>query len=175
VTDSVLRRAGPGDAGRLALLGAATFLHAFAHDHPGDALVAHAENNHSRAWYDRVLADPDRALWIVETPLKAPIGYAILQPPALNHPTEPGDLELLRIYVLSPWQSEGWGAKLVAAAGAEARARGAGQLLLCVYDANRRAQAFYARQGFIDTGSRQDFMVGDVPFLDQIWAKPLIG
>lgn len=163
----------PEDAGRLALLGAATFLHAFAHDHPGDALVAHAENNHSRAWYDRVLADPARAVWIVETPLRAPIGYAVLQPPLLNHPSGPDDLELLRIYVLAPWQSDGWGARLIEAAEAEARTRGAEQLLLCVYDVNHRAQRFYARQGFADTGSRQDFLVGDVPFLDQIWVKPL--
>ncbi len=45
----VLRRAAPGDAAKLALLGAATFLHAFAHDHPGDDLVAHRRALHGEA------------------------------------------------------------------------------------------------------------------------------
>ena len=97
MSDLILRRAEPADAARLALLGAATFLASFAHDHPGDALVAHVEAYHSRLWYEKMLADPDCAAWILETPLKAPVGYAVLTPPALDCPTEQGELELKRI------------------------------------------------------------------------------
>jgi ribosomal protein S18 acetylase RimI-like enzyme len=168
-----LRRAEPADAARLALLGASTFLHSFAHDHPGDAIVAHVEAYHSRDFYARLLADPACATWILETELGAPIGYALLTPPALDCPTGEGDLELKRIYLLGPWQSGGWGVKLLQAVEAEARARGAERLLLCVYSVNEAAQRFYARHGFADTGHRQNFLVGDVPFIDFIWAKSL--
>jgi ribosomal protein S18 acetylase RimI-like enzyme len=173
MSDPILRRAVPGDAARLALLGGATFLHSFAHDHPGDALVAHIDAYHSREWYARLLADPACAAWILETALGAPVGYAVLTPPALDCATGPGDLELKRIYLLGPWQSGGWGVRLIAAVEAEAAARGAPRLFLCVYLANDRAQRFYARQGFEDTGTRQAFLVGDIQFEDLIWAKRL--
>ncbi len=174
MTEAILRRAQPRDAARLALLGGATFLHSFAHDHPGDAIVAHVDAHHSRDWYARKLADPACAIWILETELGAPVGYAMLTPPDLDCPTDARDLELKRIYLLGPWQSGGWGAKLLAAVEAEARARGAERLLLCVYTVNQGAQRFYARNGFADTGHKQAFMVADVPFADLIWAKPLV-
>jgi ribosomal protein S18 acetylase RimI-like enzyme len=168
-----MRRATSADAERLALLGGATFLNAFAVDHPGDALVAHVAAYHSPEWYRRTIANPGCALWIVETALGAPVGYAVMTPPDMNHPTGPTDLELKRIYVLHGWQQGGWGAKLLRAVEGEARVRGAERLLLCVYTANHRAQRFYAREGFTDTGSMQTFFVGDVPFEDMIWAKTL--
>lgn len=168
-----LRRAVPADAVRLSLLGGATFLTSFAHDHPGDAVVEHVANYHSVDWYERLLADPDCAAWILETELKAPVGYALLTPPAVDCPTGPGDLELKRIYLLAPFQSGGWGVKLIGAVEAEARARRAGKLYLCVYSANRAAQRFYARQGFADTGHKQNFRVGAVEYEDMIWAKDL--
>jgi ribosomal protein S18 acetylase RimI-like enzyme len=172
MTDPVLRRAEPADAARLALLGAATFLQSFAHDHPGDALVAHVDAYHSRDWYARILADPACAVWILETELGAPVGYAVLTPPQLDCPTDTGDLELKRIYLLSGWQSGGWGVRMLQAVEAEAQARGAERLLLCVYSNNDGAQRFYARQGYGDIAYRQRFMVGHVPFEDYIWAKP---
>lgn len=168
-----MRRAVAADADRLSLLGGATFLTAFAHDHPGDALVAHVVATHSPDWYRARIADPGCAVWIVETPLGAPIGYAVMTPPDVNHPTTDSDLELKRLYMLAGWQKGGWGKTLADAVQEEARARGAARLLLCVYTANERAQRFYAREGFVDTGSRQAFLVGDVPFDDAIWVKAL--
>jgi ribosomal protein S18 acetylase RimI-like enzyme len=173
MSDPTLRRATPGDAARLALLGSATFLNSFAHDHPGDAIVAHVDAWHSRDWYAAALADPTYAAWILETPLGAPVGYALLTPPTLDCPTEEGDLELKRIYLLAPWQSGGWGGRLLRAVEAEARARAAERLFLCVYSANEGAQRFYTRNGYRDTGHHQKFLVGDVPFEDFIWVKPL--
>jgi len=167
-----LRRATASDAGRLALLGGATFLHSFAHDHPGDAIVSHVAAYHSQDWYATALADPACATWILETELGAPVGYAMLTPPELDCPTDASDLELKRIYLLGPWQSGGWGGALLAAVETEARARGAQRLLLCVYSLNHGAQRFYTRKGYADIGCRQRFMVGNVAFEDLIWAKP---
>ncbi|WP_442679608.1 GNAT family N-acetyltransferase [Sphingomonas sp. ASY06-1R] len=174
MSDPILRRAGPADAARLALVGAATFLQSFAHDHPGDALVAHVDAYHSPAWYARILADPACATWILETELGAPVGYAVMTPPDLDCETGAGDLELKRIYLLSGWQSGGWGVRMLAAVEAEAQARGAQRLLLCVYSNNQGAQRFYARHGYDDVGCHQTFMVGAVPFEDFIWAKQLV-
>ena len=110
-----LRRAGPQDAARLALLGQATFLTAFAHDHPGDALVAHCRDQHSEARYAAWADDPEYALWLIETPLGAPIGYAMMTPPALDIAVPPGGLELKRLYALTGWQGAGLGVRLVEA------------------------------------------------------------
>lgn len=172
-TDALtLRRAVPADAARLALLGSATFLTAFASDHPGDALVAHCAEHHSAVRYAGWAADPEVALWILETALGAPIGYALLARPELAMPVEPGDIELKRIYVLNGWQGGGWGRKLLETVIDEAARRGASRLLLCVYKANHGAQAFYARHGFERIGT-QTFMVGDVPFEDWVLARRL--
>lgn len=173
VTDTLtLRRATAEDAAKLALIGSATFLAAFAHDHPGDALVVHCRDQHSEARYATWAESPDAALWILETRLGAPIGYALLDKPALGMDTRPDDVELKRIYVLPGWQSGGQGQTLLDAVIAEARSRGAGRLLLCVYEANSRAQAFYLRQGFERVGT-QIFMVGDTAFTDYVMALRL--
>jgi GNAT superfamily N-acetyltransferase len=172
MADTLLRRAGPADAAKLSLIGQATFLTAFAHDHPGDALVAHCRNAHSEALYAQWVSDTDYALWLMETELGAPIGYAALTPPALEIPVAPGDLELKRIYALTGWQNAGLGRRLMEAAIAEARARGAKRLYLCVYEINSGAQRFYARLGFERVGT-QTFMVGDVAFTDWILELPL--
>ena len=170
--DVALRRARPGDEGKLALLGSATFLAAFAHDHPGDALVAHCATEHSAARYAGWLADPGYALWIAETPLGAPIGSAMLTPPNLDIRPDKGALELKRIYALPGWQGAGLGERLMTAVIEEATARGAPSLYLCVYEVNVAAQRFYARFGFEKVGN-QVFMTADVPFTDWILRKAL--
>lgn len=170
--ETTLRRARPDDAPMLALLGAATFLAAFAHDHPGDALVDHCSGEHGAERYAAWLADPDYAFWLIETPLGAPIAYAMLSPPQLDITPDAGALELKRIYALSGWQGAGLGQRLIEAVIAEARARGAPSLYLCVYTNNEDAQRFYARFGFEKVGQQQ-FMTGNVPFTDWILRKDL--
>jgi ribosomal protein S18 acetylase RimI-like enzyme len=172
MNETLLRRAEVADAPRLALLGAATFLTAFAHDHPGDALVEHCADEHSAERYAAWLANPDYALWLVETPLGAPIGYAMLSPPQLDILPDAGAVELKRIYALSGWQGAGLGQRLMEAVIAEARARAAPSLYLCVYTQNVAAQRFYACFGFEKVGE-QRFMTGSVPFTDWILRKSL--
>lgn len=170
--ETILRRATADDAPKLALLGAATFLVAFASDHPGDALLDHCSVEHSERRYADWLTKPDYALWLIETPLGAPIGYAMLCPPEIDITPEPDSLELKRIYTLPGWQSAGLGRRLMEAAIDEARTRGAKTLYLCVYTINVNAQRFYARFGFEKVGQQQ-FMTGNVPFTDWILAKTL--
>ena len=167
-----LRRAGPDDALKLALLGQATFLTAFAHDHPGDALVAHCCDQHSESRYASWAMDPEKALWIIETRLGAPIGYAMMTAPELDIEVPPGGLELKRIYALAGWQNAGLGRLLVEAVITEARARGADRLYLCVYEVNEGARRFYGRMGFKRIGTQQ-FMVGATSFTDHIMARDI--
>ena len=166
------RTAQPEDAIALSILGGATFLASFAHDHPGPALLAHIRDAHGEAYYRAALADPNRQIWIGETALGAPVGYAMLGQPDLPPPADEGDLEIKRIYLLGPWQGGGHGDRLMELLTNEARRRQARRLLLAVYPGNDRARRFYARHGFQQIGETI-FMVGDAPFRDLIYARRL--
>lgn len=166
-----LRRADAGDAGKLALLGGASFLESFADDHPGDALVAHVENHHSRQAYAALLDDPAYAIWIFEHEAGAPTGYAVLGPPGLPG-SNADDVELKRIYLLSRWHGTGLGKALFAAVEDEARARGAPRLLLSVYTENHKARAFYEARGFAVIGETH-FAEFPAAFADFVMVKPL--
>jgi len=63
-----------------------------------------------------------------------------------------GALELVRLYVAPEAQGHGTGKTLLAAASAAARRRGVSSLSVAVDRRNRRAQAWYRRQGFVPAG-----------------------
>ena len=173
MTPVIWRKAGVDDADALALLGSATFLATFAFDHPGQPLVAHLRTEHSPEYYANALAQPGVDIVIGETPLGAPVGYAMITPPSHPDLQQDGDIELKRIYLLGPWQGGGNGRQLLEQAFAIAAERGAKRMLLAVYESNEKAVAFYERAGFVAIGNTV-FMVGDVPFRDMVYARPLI-
>ncbi|WP_340264794.1 GNAT family N-acetyltransferase [Sphingobium mellinum] len=173
MTPILWRQATPADAPALAVLGGATFLASFAHDHPGPALIAHIRNAHDESAYRAALVDPARQVWIGETPLGAPVGYAMLTPPDLPvEIDERQDVEIKRFYLLGPWQGGGNGDALMGTVLDQARLRGARRVLLAVYPANDRARRFYARHGFEEIGETT-FMVGEEAFRDLIYARIL--
>ncbi len=172
MTPIAWRTATATDADSLAQLGAATFLTAFAFDHPGPALISFLKTEHAPQYYAEKLNDPDTDILIGETPLGAPVGYAMLCPPAHPKVQIAGDHELKRIYILGPWQGGGNGSALMDLVIAAAAARGASRLLLAVYEQNDRAQRFYENAGFAQVGEAI-FMVGDVAFRDLVYAKTL--
>jgi ribosomal protein S18 acetylase RimI-like enzyme len=161
------------DAAALALIGQATILETYAEVLPRADLLTHTEVAHGPAQYAGWLADPAYRIWMAELAgTGAPVGYVVLCPPDPAPPTEPGDLEILRIYVLAPYKGSGLGARLMAAALDAATAAGALRVLLAVYSENRAAQAFYARQGFAQAGVRA-FKVGASAYDDLVLAKRL--
>jgi diamine N-acetyltransferase len=170
MTPIIWRNAIADDAEALAHLGAATFLATFAHDHPGKPLLDHLRSEHSAAYYAKALRTPDIDILIGETPLGAPVGYAMLTPPSHPDLQKDGDLELKRIYLLGPWQGGGNGKDLLTQICDVARARAAKRVLLAVYEQNVRAVAFYERAGFCAVGETV-FMVGQVPFRDLVYAR----
>ena len=173
MTPVIWRKAGVHDADALTLLGSATFLATFAFDHPGQPLVAHLRTEHSPEYYANALTQPGVDIVIGETPLGAPIGYAMITPPSHPDLQQDGDIELKRIYVLGPWQGGGNGRQLLEQAFAIAAERDAKRMLLAVYENNEKAVAFYERAGFAAIGNTA-FMVGDVPFRDMVYARTLI-
>lgn len=161
------------DAPALSILGGATFLNSFAHDHPGPALIDHIRRAHGEDFYRAAIGNPRHYVLVGETPLGAPVGYALLTPPDLPMVTDDAtDIELKRIYLLTDWQGGGNGDALMQLLMQEADRRGARRLLLAVYPQNDRARRFYARHRFAQIGA-MTFMVGDVPFEDLIYARDL--
>ena len=166
------RAAKPGDEQALSLLGQATFLSTFAFDHPGGPLIQFLLDLHSTEFYAAKLANPEIDIIIGETPLGAPVAYAMLCPPEHPDLQQDGDWELKRIYLLPSWQGGGNGAALMQQALNVAHKRQATRLLLAVYEVNERAIAFYERQGFAHIGDTV-FMVAEVAFRDKVYARIL--
>lgn len=168
---SALRRATIADAGKLALIGAASFLETFANDHPGDATVDFVRTYHSESAWAAMLAKGDTSVWIVEEAAGCPVGYAVISD-ASSPGTTRDDAELKRIYVLSKWHGTGVGRDLFDVAETEARTRRATRLVVSVYKRNARAIRFYEKQGFVAIGEAT-FAEFPVEFADNIMAKAL--
>lgn len=173
MTDFRIRRAALEDAEALAQIGAATFLETYTEIIEGADMVAHCARQHSRAVYEHYIADAACSVWLAEyAATAAPVGYAVNCPPDLPVAPEAGDVELKRIYAFSRFHGAGIGLRLMEAAIADARARGAPRLLLGTYQDNHRAIAFYRKHGFDLIGTRQ-FQVGDKLFDDIVLAARL--
>jgi GNAT superfamily N-acetyltransferase len=169
-----IRRATDDDVGRLALIGAATFLETFAGVLDGAAIVAHCDAEHNSRAYEQHL-QAGAAAWLAETAEgAAPVGFALVGPSSLPG-TDPdgGDMELKRIYSLSRFHGFGVGAALLTDAVAFASGKRAKRLLLGVYAGNDRAQAFYRKNGFSPVADRR-FRVGDKEYEDIVFAKDLL-
>lgn len=173
-----VRRAGVEDAAMMALVGGATFLDGFAEVLPGEAIVAHAARHHVAAVYAAYLARSEVAGWLAVVETGAAVGYALLTPPELPEVAAAvGDMELKRIYLLSRFHGagaagQGVAQRMMEAAVAEARVRGARRLLLGVHAGNARALRFYARNGFRQVGTRQ-FQVGPMLCDDFVMGREL--
>ena len=169
-----IRPCAKGDEQALALVGQATFLEAFAGILDGADVIAHCQRQHDVQLYRDWLALPAMRLWLAEaTPGGAPVGYLVLSPAGLPvADPRPNDLEIKRIYLLHRFQGQRVGQRLMQAALDQARAGGAGRVLLGVYAENHDALAFYARCGFAQLG-RRTFRVGRTDYQDVILGMTL--
>ena len=170
-----IRQAAPGDEYILGAIGSATFLESFIEDIPGVDLVKHCHEQHSVEAYRAFLTahDPRYACWIASyAETGAPIGYAVTCPPDLPVETYATEIELKRIYVFSRFHGSGAGQALNDLADAHARSLWCPRILLGTYDENKRAIAFYNREGYVQVGTRR-FQVGDQVFDDIVMAKTL--
>lgn len=171
--DIQLRPCVAGDAEALALVGQATFLETYSDVLPGPHIIKHCLQAHSQAQYSAWLANSAFHIWLAELqPGGAPVGFMVVAPPDLPLDVSDTDLEIKRIYLLSKFQGNGIGRRMVDAAVAFGATRNATRLLLGVYKHNHPAIAFYRRTEFDVVGSRT-FNVGGHEYDDQIMGRVL--
>jgi GNAT superfamily N-acetyltransferase len=100
--------------------------------------------------------------------------YAQLRtaPPPLAG-ADPGALEIARFYLDPALHGTGFASSLLAACLAWGRGRGQRNAWLQVWEENRRAIAFYAREGFADAG-QTSFQVGSILYRDRVMTRTLM-
>lgn len=168
-----LRRATAADAPMVSLVAGASFLETFAGVLAAADIVAHLAGKSSPAAFVGWADDPRSIVTLAEHPDgAAPVGYTVLTTPAEVGETTLGDLELRRIYTLDLTRGTGLGTMLMTRAIGDARALGASRLLLGVFAGNKRACAFYERQGFTVSEARR-FKVGATWHDDLVYARSL--
>jgi ribosomal protein S18 acetylase RimI-like enzyme len=156
---STIRRAGPADAEALVAIGRATFAETFGHLYPPEDLAAFLAQSHGLARARTDLADPAKAVWLVEAGREA-VGYAVAGPCHLPHPeVTPACGELERLYLAKSHQGGGAGGRLLAEALAWLEKDGPRRLWIGVWSENHGAQRLYARHGFTQVGTYA-FVVG---------------
>ena len=154
-----IRRAGPADAAALVAIGRATFAETFARLYPAQDLAAFLAEAHSLGRAVTDLADPAKAVWLVEAAGEV-VGYAVAGPCHLPNPeVTPACGELERIYIAAAHQGAGAGARLLAEALAWLEKDGPRRLWIGVWSENYGAQRLYARHGFAKVGT-YEFVVG---------------
>lgn len=156
---ATIRRAGPADAEALAAIGQVTFVETFGHLYPPEDLAAYLAEAHSVERAKADLADPAKAVWLVEAGGEV-VGYALACPAKLPHQAvSDGDGELDRIYIRSGCQGGGLGSRLLDAALAWLEKDGPRTLWIGVWSENLAAQGLYERHGFKVVGAYK-FAVG---------------
>jgi diamine N-acetyltransferase len=148
-----IRRATPDDAPQLAVLGAATFNETFGHLYPPEDLRAFLAGSHSVDAWARVLADPQRAVWVAVLANSTPIGFIAVG--ACKLPIEkraPTAGEIQQLYVLAQYHNLRLGSRLMDRGLEWLEAQGRTPLYVGVWSENFGAQRFYGRYGFDKVG-----------------------
>ena len=168
-----IRRAISADAAALSEFGARTFFETFAADNTPEDMARHLASAWNPELQRAEIEDPQLDTLLAVDGDGRFAGFAQLQAgraPACAVTRSP--VELKRFYVDKPWHGQGVARELMAAVEQTARARGARELWLGVWERNQRAQAFYAKSGFRPVGT-QIFVVGSDPQTDQVMLKEL--
>ena len=120
------------------------------------------------------LIDPENYYFIAFAD-EFPVGYIRLKEDYIDYPniTRYRALELKRIYVLSEWQSKEVGAGLMQFAIDFAIEKNFEAIWLGVWEENPKAIRFYKRFGFVDTGERHTFYIGNTGQTDRWMIKSL--
>lgn len=169
----VIRRATVGDAAALAEFGARTFFETFAAENTVEDMSLHLKSAWAPALQRDEILDAQIDTLLACDAGGGLAGFAQLRAghaPACIATVQPA--EVLRFYVDKPWQGRGVAPQLMGAVESQARARGARELWLGVWEHNPRAQAFYRKHGFRKVGT-QIFVVGTDPQTDHVMLREL--
>jgi ribosomal protein S18 acetylase RimI-like enzyme len=158
---ATIRRATLDDAAALAELGAATFTETFGHLYPPEDLQTFLATAHVVETWRGTLADPQRAVWVVELSDGRKIGFLAVGPcklPVAHR--EPAAGEIQQLYLLAQFHDLRVGTRLMDAGLEWLDAQGQAPVYVGVWSENHRAQRFYARYGFRKVGE-YGFPVGN--------------
>jgi GNAT superfamily N-acetyltransferase len=177
IADWTVETPGMGDAAALSAMAQQSFCEAFAQmNYPPDDLAQFLDEAMGAARFATHIADPDFALRVVREKDGRIIGFIKLGPNELPLPPDEdmGDppLELHQLYLREEAKGTGIADALMAWLLDEAHARSAAALTLSVFIENHRAQAFYARHGFVEIG-KNPFRIGSVVDDDRVWKLTL--
>jgi ribosomal protein S18 acetylase RimI-like enzyme len=170
-TAMLIRRATAADAEALAEIGARTFSETFAADNTAEDMRLFLETTWRPDLQRAEILDVGLDTLLACDPTGAIAGFAQLRverPPAGIAVRAP--VELKRFYVDKAWHGQGLARTLMEAAEQAARARGARELWLGVWERNERAQAFYRKCGFRKVGTKV-FVVGTDPQTDNVMLR----
>jgi GNAT superfamily N-acetyltransferase len=169
--DVIIRRAGPDDIQTLSQVGRDTFTETFGHLYPPEDLSTFLNSAYGIDYLAAALADPQRALWLVESEGVA-VGHALAGPCDLPHAdVRPDSGEVKRIYLRGAAQGGGLGARLFETVLAWLERAGHRDLWLGVWSDNHGAQRFYRRYGFNPVGE-YGFAVGATVDRELIFRRP---
>lgn len=171
----ILRLAGPQDAPSLAALKLAafreTFLDGFKMPYPPADLARFERDSYGIDTVAAELADPTHRTWVAQAD-GCPIAYAHVGPCKLPHPdASAAQGELYQLYALNAAQGMGVGRALMDAALDWLGEAYPGPIWLGVWSGNARAQAVYAKRGFVKVGE-YGFPVGDWTDHEYIYRRP---
>ncbi len=158
--DLSIRRARGEDAIALAALGRATFVETFGHLYAHEDLAAFLGSVHSAATYERLLSQPEIAIWLAGPVDRQYVGYLVAGPCKLPVPDrEESAGEIRQLYLRRAAQGRGLGTRLLVTAFEWLAANGRAPLYVGVWSQNFGAQRLYYRHGFEKIGE-YDFPVG---------------
>ncbi|HZF17374.1 MAG TPA: GNAT family N-acetyltransferase [Steroidobacteraceae bacterium] len=167
-----IRRAVAADAALLSTLGMTTFREAFSHLYAAEDIETFLVKAHAATYYERLLRDPDVAIWLATPPGEEPIGYIVVGICQLPVPDlEPRAGEIRRLYVRTTGQSSGIGTKLLRTSLDWLASGTFSPLYVGVWSANYGAQRLYQRYGFVKIGE-YEFSVGKQRDREFIFRQP---
>lgn len=155
---TTIRRGGPTDANLIAVLGTTTFYEAYFEQDVPAALANYILESFSPGQIAEELEEPGSEFSIIFLDEKA-VGYAKLR----HDPPGPGvtsrnAVELQRFYLAERVYGQGVAEILLDHVFGRAGDLGFDTVWLGVWTENKRAQRFYEKHGFTDTGGRLEFV-----------------
>ncbi|KQP03718.1 GNAT family N-acetyltransferase [Pseudorhodoferax sp. Leaf265] len=147
-----MRRAGPDDAARLAVLATQVWLHTYATDGIGDEIANHVLSALGVDRFAALLGDSCASVLAAERGHRL-VGMAVARAKAPCPAGVPSTVELQTLYVQAHFIGRGIGKRLLQAIEAQALAEAGCAPWLTVNARNDRALAFYARQGYTQVGT----------------------
>lgn len=167
-----IRKANPGDAGKLSQVAERTFRDTFGATNTAEDMDAHCRTSYGESIQAAEIASPDMVTFLSEVDGDI-AGFAQLrwqeQPPCVPAKL-PGEIH--RLYVVEEWQGKGVAQDLMNACIEGMRERGSDVVWLGVWENNPRAISFYRKFGFVEVGDHI-FPVGSDPQRDLIMARPV--